>query len=134
MTSVSFREGLVTYLNAQYDLNDMVGGRIHAARLPDKPTLPAVVYRVVTNFGSISHDGPVELRNPRVQLDVWGERPADIEPVAEAIITALLGYRGPMGDVEYTAGWVLADSTDIFEKDTGLYRISMDFRGWYSNE
>ena len=134
MTLVSFREGLVTYLTGQSELEQLVSGRIHASRLPDKPILPAVVYRVITNFGGIAHDGPVELRNPRVQLDVWGARPADIEPVAEAITTALLGYRGPMGDVEYTAGWVLADSTDLYEQETGLYRISLDFRGWYSNE
>lgn len=132
--SVSFREALRDYLAADSAIEQLVSGRIHASRLPDKPTLPAVVYRVVTNAGAISHDGPVELRNPRVQLDVWGARPADIEPVAEAITEALLGYRGPMGDVEYTAGWVFADSTDLYEQDTGLYRVSMDFRGWYSNE
>lgn len=132
--SVSFREALRDYLAADMAIEQLVSGRIHASRLPDKPTLPAVVYRVVTNAGAISHDGPVELRNPRVQLDVWGARPADIEPVAEAITEALLGYRGPMGDVEYTAGWVFADSTDLYEQDTGLYRVSMDFRGWYSNE
>lgn len=134
MTMVSFREGLREYLAGDSDLEQLVGERIHASRLPDKPTLPAVVYRVVTNAGAISHDGPVELRNPRVQLDVWGSRPVEIEPVAEAITAALLGYRGPMGDVEYTAGWVLADSTDLYEQDTGLHRISLDFRGWYSNE
>lgn len=127
----SFRGGLVSFLLDQGALTGAIGNRLHASRLPDKPVLPAVVYRVVTNQGGIDYEGAVELRNPRVQLDVWGRTPAEIEPIADALTSALLGYRGPMGAVEYTAGWVLEDATDMFEEESGLYRISMDFRGWY---
>lgn len=127
----SFRMGFASFLLDQGAVVSLIGERLWASRLPDKPVLPAVVYRVVTNLGAIDHEGAVELRNPRVQLDVWGRKPSEIEPIADALTEALLGYRGPMGEVDYTAGWVLEDTTDMYEEESTLYRISMDFRGWY---
>ena len=128
--AVSFRAGLAEFLRDA--LGDGVG--IHPSRLPDKPTLPALVYRVISNVGEISHDGGVELRNPRVQLDAWANRQAEAESLADAVTAALNGYRGVMGDVGYTAAWRLEDSTDLYEQETGFYRVSLDFRGWYGTD
>lgn len=131
---VSFRAGLFEFLAEQAPIAALVSDRIYPSVLPDKPTLPAVVYQVVSNEQTFTHDGPVALRRPRVQLDVWSHRRLEAERIESAIIAALVGYRGPMGDVDYTAGWGLEVATDIYEQDTGLHRISMDFRGWYGTE
>lgn len=125
----SFRAGLRAYLQNQ--LGSLVGGRIHPTRLPDKAIFPAIVYQVITNAGRFAHDAPIPLRNPRIQFDVWALKASECETIASALEQALLGYRGPMGDVEYTAAWELITSEDSYEPDTKLERISLDFRGWY---
>lgn len=132
--TVSFRGGLTAFLGSQSEVQALVSDRIHPGRLPDKPTLPAIVYTVVTNETRFTHDGGLPLRHPLVQLDVWSKRAEEAERVEEAVTQALNGYKGPMGDVDYTAGWYLETSTDIYEQDTNLHRISMDFRGWYAQE
>lgn len=131
---VSFRTGLYEFLLSNTAVVALVGERVYPSKLPDKPVLPAVVYQIVSNEQTFTHDGPVALRRPRVQLDVWSHRRLEAERIENAIISAFVGYRGPMGDVDYTAGWGLEVSTDIYEQDTGLHRISMDFRGWYGTE
>lgn len=131
---VSFRTGLYEFLLEQSALTALVGERVYPSVLPDKPTFPSVVYQVISNEQTFTHDGPVALRRPRVQIDVWSRRRLEAEAIESAIISALVGYRGPMGDVDYTAGWGLEISTDIYEQETLLHRISMDFRGWYGTE
>ncbi len=131
---VSFRAGLYEFLAEQVPVAALVSDRIYPSVLPDKPVLPAVVYQVVSNEQTFTHDGPVPLRRPRIQLDVWAKRRLDAERVEGALMAALVGYRGPMGAVDYTSGWGLELSTDLYEQDTGLHRISMDFRGWYGTE
>jgi hypothetical protein len=131
---MSFRAGLTAFLGSQPAVNELVDGRIHPIRLPDKPTLPAIVYLVVNNGTRFTHDGALPLRHPLIQLDVWSHRVEEAERLSDAVTQALNGYRGPMGDVDYTAGWFMENSTDLYEQDTNLHRISMDFRGWYAQE
>lgn len=125
---MSFRTGLVTYLRAQVP---SVSNRIYPLVLPNTFTPPSVVYSIVTDLAGYSHDGPIELHNPRIQIDVWSRSILEAERVADEVERAMLGYQGPMGEVEYTAGWRLDTTTDIYENDTKLYRVSSDFRGWY---
>lgn len=128
----SFRAGLREHLvNAA---GPLVNERVYPGRLPDKPMLPAVVYQVITNVAVFAYEGPIPLRNPRIQIDIWSQRAAEAEQIALAVVEATLGYRGPMGDVGYTAGWRLEDETDIYETETGFYRTSLDFRGWYGQQ
>lgn len=135
-TAVSFRESLRAFLLTDADIAALVDESVHPSVLPEAShrRLPAIVYRVISNEGSFAHDGPVNLRHPRLQLDVWSLRRDEAEAVEDAVVRALLGYRGPMGDTGYTAGWRLEDSTDLYEEDTKLHRISLDFRGWYAPE
>jgi len=36
-----------------------------------------------------------------------------------------------MGAIAYAAGWRLEGQRDLFEAETGFYRVSLDFRGWF---
>lgn len=128
MTMVSLRASLASFLAAQVP---GLAGRIHPSVLPDKPQLPALVYHVIGDEALITHDGADPLRHPRLQLDIWGARATDVEPLADEVETALLAYRGAMGDIAYTAGWRLEDASDSHEDESGLYRVILDFRGWY---
>lgn len=123
-------ESFITALTAF--LREALGtDRIHPSVLPDPAVLPALVYRVISNAGAIAHDGPVSLRNPRLQIDAWATTALEAEALELAVVNALHGYRGPMGNVDYTAAWRLEDSTQIYETETQFHRVSMDFRGWY---
>lgn len=130
----SFRVGLVDFLLDQAPIRDVVGDRVYPSVLPDKATLPAIVYQVVSNLQEFTYQQAVPLRQPRIQIDGWARSRLETERIENAVAAALVGYRGPMGDVTYTAGWALENSTDLFEQETRLYRISLDFRGWYGVE
>lgn len=129
-----FQEHFRNFLISDTAVNALIGERLHPRVLPDKAQLPAVVYRTITNEAGFAHDGAVPLRHPRVQLDCYSRNSLEAEAVSESLTAALVGYRGPMGALAYTAGWNLEDATDIYEEETGLYRVSMDFRGFYDAE
>lgn len=136
-TAVSFREALRDFLLADMGVAAHIGeNAVHPSVLPEanQRKLPAIVYSVITDTQMLSHDGPVPLRNPLVQVDVWAGQRLDAELVAEAVIRAMVGYHGAMGDLAYTTAWRLDDSTDLYEQDTKLHRISLEFRGWYAPE
>ncbi len=128
---MSLHAGLRAYLLSQTAVTDLVDDRLHPSRLPDKPVLPAVVYTVVADVRDYAHDQALDLGRPLVQLDVWSTRQASALALADALIEALVGYRGAMGGIAYTAGWRLDGQRDLFEEETGFYRVSLDFRGWY---
>lgn len=125
---MSIRAGLFNYIK---DNVPLVNNRVYPSVLPNTFQTPALVYRIITDLAGYDHDGPVELHNPRVQIDIWGKTPKECEQVAQELEAALLGYIGPMGDIEYTAGWRIDTITDFYEADTRLHRISTDYRGWY---
>ena len=117
---------VVAYLRDHALLQPVLRGRIYPLRLPQNPTFPAVTYQRVSTTAQTAHDGPVSLLTTRLQLDVWGERYADVKYVAELLHLALLGWSGIIGTSKI---WITGQlgEVDLQDPDTQLYRVSMDF-------
>lgn len=121
---------LVAYLKTEIG---GVNGRVYPGHLPDPPELPALVYQRIATRRPVSYDGPSGFVRARVQLDIWSKSYGEARTIAGAVRRALLGYRGPMGGLEVAIPDQASD-LDLFEPDTGLYRVSMDFIIWHEED
>lgn len=122
--------GLVAYLKTEIG---GVNGRVYPGHLPDPPDLPALVYQRIATRRPVNYDGPSAFVRARMQIDVWSRSYGEARTIAAAVRRALLGYRGAVGSVEVAIPEQPTD-LDMFEPDTGLYRVSMDFYIWHEED
>jgi hypothetical protein len=107
-----------------------LGDRFYPVKLPQEPTLPAITYRRLSPGASdMTLDGPGGLKEPRIRLDVWDTSFTGARAIAEAVKTALNGFRGVCGDQELQ-GVFLAAEQDLYEDDTELHRVLLEFSVW----
>lgn len=126
MFEIELRNHLINHAG----LNALINGRVYPGRLPDPPTLPALVYTRVSTVSVSAYDGPLAEVEARFQIDAWGERQSDVRQVAEQIRLALLGFNGDMGGI----GTQIPRQTndlDSYETETGLYRVITEFLIWH---
>lgn len=72
-------------------------------------------------------DGVGALRRALISVDCYSPSHFEAEQLADAFETALIGYRGAFGSK--TAEFItLARRFNLFESDTKLYRVSLQFQ------
>ncbi|MFZ5816300.1 MAG: tail completion protein gp17 [Bacillota bacterium] len=102
------------------------GDRIYPILLPQKPTLPAVTYQVISDVPERDLAGTAR-RRARVQLSCWGATLAAATDLAAAVAARFQDLTGPMG----TGGPEVLDSTttiqaDGFDDQVGIYLVPVD--------
>lgn len=94
--------------------------------MPRGKLLPGVVLNVVSDVGTQSQDGPVDISEARVQVDVYAATYGAAKLAARAIRKALDGYQG--GAILGAFQTMTRDSTDEGDTpDQRAYRVSQDF-------
>ncbi len=107
----------------------LVGTRIGPMKLPQKPTLPAIVYQRISTPGDPpALDGAKAAPKIRIQLSLWAESFDGARQLAAAVEERLDGYSGPNGDGTSLRLVWLANMSDDYEPETGLYRVIADYR------
>jgi hypothetical protein len=110
-----------------------VGERVYPMALPQDVTLPALVYRVVSDVPELSHstaqDHPthtgVRYSTTRVQFDCYGSTYDEAEALCDELLDLAVGYRGLWGDVEVDR--VTHDvRIDDWDEGPGIYRVIQD--------
>lgn len=86
---------------------------------------PFIVYSRVVSTTNNSLQGPSDLQNTRVQVDVYARTIAQAESISDAVAVAM--QSGPWRSS------VALSSQDFYEADPRLYRISRDFSVWATN-
>lgn len=133
------QEDLTALLLATPAVTGLVGTRVHWGMLP--PTVqgrPYLNLTVVSDPQQYHFKGPSQLRQPRVQIDIWAESAASARAVAAAVEALLSGYRGDRGSTRFrgvflTAARDLTDTTPGRERD--LFRRSLEFTvNWIPQE
>lgn len=109
-----------TDINAALD--SVVSNRVYPNKLPQSPTYPAITYFRVTGRRMWSLSGSANLQNPRFQVDVWAQSYSDARTTADSVITAMAGSSN------FKVGG--ASDQDMYEPDTQLHRVSIDFSVW----
>lgn len=121
---MSLESDLRAYLLTQTGVTDLVSTRIYPNRLPDGPTLPAVVYqRISTNHALAS--GNVPLVRARIQVDAWAERYEDVSAIGAALHTAL-----DMVSATGLHALIPEDDDDGFDVEALLHRRRIDMFVW----
>ena len=109
----------------QTALGALVGGRCYPLVAPDPVVKPYIVYGVVTDVDeNLIDDNNTGLSHARYQIDVY--------TTSYGATKALGGKNGTI-----KAAWIAAfprsvrlSYRELYEADTQLYRITMDFSVW----
>ena len=129
---MTFEEALFDYLSTNTGIVAVVDDRIYPKRLVQDPTLPAIVFQVVSARPAYTNDQAGDppgastsyVRN-RVQFDLWADSYEGLLPVKSALFDGISGFRGMMGTMMIQSVFIL-NELDGFEPDTGSNRNIID--------
>ena len=106
---ISFEQSLVGELLNMGELTALVDNRIYESLLPQKLTLPAVVYHTGQEIGPIWLNGQSSIRSETVTLDLLSTSKSTTRAMMDAVESHfMLGdYRGNLGGGVYVAETIL---------------------------
>lgn len=71
----------------------LIGERVYPVKLPQKPTLPAVTYQVISGPRRYTQDGKAQPTTFRVQVEFWAHTYEAARQLRDVILLALSGER-----------------------------------------
>ncbi len=123
---MTLETALRSYTLADATVTTLAGIRMYPRKLPQNPTLPALVYQRIDTRRQHDLDGPDGLPRPRVQVAAWASSVAAAWELANAVRVRLDGYRGAWGDV--TVGSCLCvGEREIDDPETGRMGVVQDY-------
>jgi len=121
-----FDDGLASFLTTFPLLTAIQSDRVYPGKLPNTLTLPAMVYKNVTNVPNYSHDGDSGLDEMVYQLDCWANGPREAKLLAEAL---RVGLRVKTN--RWSAAFI-ENKMSREDEETGLSRETLMVRFWYN--
>lgn len=110
-------------------ITGLVGTRVYPGKAPQDVTLPYVVYSRISTTRTPTLNGPTNVPETRIQLDVIANSQASAEQVATALRNRLDGFTGVSASVAVLSS-VVEDEQDLSEaidgSDSLYYRVVMD--------
>ncbi len=113
-------------LNVQ-TIQDYVGTRIYPLNFPQGVTFPAIKYQLISNERPVSHTGSTKLQSPVFQISVFAESRDIAVELKERVINILNGLRGMLNNTK-VAGLIYQSEQEIYEPETKLYHIPVEFK------
>lgn len=114
---------IFTTLTGASGVSAIVGSRVYPIILPQKTTLPAITYLRVSGAQEISLSGHSGLESPRIQVDCWATSYAQAKSLAAAVQAAMIA------STAFKVGSV--SDRDLFDDETNVFRVSIDFNVWH---
>lgn len=99
----------------------LVSGRCYPLNAPDPVAKPYITFQVISNIPSVSLDGPNGTENRRIQIDIWASTYGAAKTLENSVKAAMVA--ASFVNVPLSTG-------DLYENDTQLYRVSMDYSIW----
>ncbi len=115
---MSVETALYTRLTTHSGTTALIGTRCYPLLLPQRPTMPAVVYQRVSSSGQI---GTTDRRTPRFQLSCWASTYAGAAALAVQVRSALEEY----ANATIRMGRIV-NQIDDFDEGTELQRVILD--------
>ena len=119
---------LYSALSTNAAVGAIVGGTGQSARIypmlrPQGAALPAVTYQLIDRprIDTASLTGNNAKVRSRMQIDCWAESYSAAKDLAAAVKNAVNSALTALN----------IDERDLYEDDTGIYRISSDFSIWH---
>ncbi len=125
---MSFETDLHTRLSQDGGISALVSTRLFPALAPQGTARPYCVYTVVSKPHIYSHSGFSGLSKIKVQVSCYGDSYQQAKNVANAVISALETWPGSQG----SQSAFCTNQQDVYETETGLYRIPIEFQIIYN--
>jgi hypothetical protein len=120
-------EGIFSLLCQNSSVSALIATRIYPLLLPNRATLPAATYQVISTTPLYDLQDRVNVTKLRLQIDVWASTYVAARSTAEAILSALDNFSGSLPNSTRVFGIQLRSSTDYFEHEALTYRVLMEF-------
>jgi hypothetical protein len=117
---------LRTYTLAGSAVAASVGTRMHARKLPQNPTLPAISFQRIDTRRLHDMAGPDGLPRPRIQITCWATTPAGATDLAAVVRQRLDGYRGAWGTIDIGSCQCVGEK-DLDDPETGRVAVAQDY-------
>lgn len=119
-------EILFSRMTTEPTVSGLIGQRCYPLTLPQETPLPAVSYQA-EGWGDSQGSGALEQN--RVRVAGWATSYAGAIGLATALVTALDGYQAKSA-TPALIHMALENRQEIFEPETGLYGVVLDFSAW----
>lgn len=106
-------------------LYGIVLGRCYPIKLPERVVLPALTYFQVSGVENNTHDGYDGTSINRWQISCWARTYKEAKELAEQVKQQLRTFSG--GIVYIVEKSMLGNEMDLYEPDTGIYHIPVEF-------
>ena len=120
-------EAIHTALTSFTNLTALVSTRVYTLVMPQDSLYPAVVISKVSQLreNTMSNSGGNGVENQRCRVAIFDSTLASCEAVAEQIRLAFISYES----ANFKAVQVF--NLDLYEDDTKLYHVVVDYSVWY---
>ncbi len=115
---------LTTRLKAQVT---NVNNRVYPNFGPAGATRPYLVYKLISPGRVYSHDGFSQLSNSRYQVSVFADTYSSAKSTAKQVKEGFEGWK-----TTTVSGIFLTGEMDLYEEDTKIHHIPLDFFVWHS--
>ena len=119
-------QALYTQLSGTAGLTALVSTRIYPDLMPQSPTLPAVVYQMISNVREERHGGQTGDARPRFQITCWASTALAAAAVATQVRLAVMAMSGTVAAVVIVGVWNAGENRG-YEPDTLRYYAAIDF-------
>lgn len=100
----------------------LCSGRVYAVTVPPVAAMPLIILQSVGGVPrSYLENALPDLKNSRIQTNVWARSIAEADAIADQVATAL---------VEAIGATPLDRPADEYDEDTALYGVRQDFSVW----
>jgi hypothetical protein len=128
---VTIKTSFYTFVAGTGSITSIATGGIHPQTIPQQMENPFASYSMDDNEDQQMLDGVSPVRDARFSVDCYSKSYLTASQLAGAFKSALVGHRGTFGS--HTVEHIRKEREfDIFEADTGLHRVSLQFLVVYS--
>jgi hypothetical protein len=125
---MSLESGLVLLVQADATVLALCKAGGYFAQLPANSALPSWTQQTISDPVDYLLSGPDALGMRRIQIDCFGNAPADAVELASAIDKVLSGYKGNLPDGTQVAGIFRDNKMDLFDNEARSYRRMLDYK------
>lgn len=122
------------FLTGLSGVQSTVASRVYPDKLPQNPTLPAIVFQRVGGARARGYCGTDRLVSGSYQFDVYGRSRSEARQIAQAVMAespeGMLDYSGLMGNVR-VKDCALTSDFDSIDPEPGLLKRTQLWDVWY---
>lgn len=127
---MSIEDAIFDRLDNHSGLSGMVASRIYPDQAPQNPTVPYVTYRRISTGRVSLLATDTDISMPRFQMSAWSDDRDQAVAVAAQIRDAFQRYSGTNASIVILDSY-LENEIDLYEPDTKLYQVIVDFEIWH---